>query len=202
MHIRVTVEHFIQKPSALICCYNCLQSCGKYFQDSLKPHCRNLLLLRHQNVKVRQWCGAIWSASQSVLQVLPKVLDSVEVRGLCRLVKAFHINSRNRGWFFFCTCFMLLKRGEHFLKRNCKKESALLFSPLRTKVLLNSKKLDSNEPGDVHLPFGTVNICVSDFSAAADYALPANHLLMISHLVLIICRLAALTTVSQITRFI
>lgn len=103
---------------------------------------------------------------------------------------------------FFCTCFMLLKRGEHFLKRNCKKESALLFSPLRTKVLLNSKKLDSNEPGDVHLPFGTVNICVSDFSAAADYALPANHLLMISHLVLIICRLAALTTVSQITRFI
>lgn len=105
-------------------------------------------------------------------------------------------------WGFFCTCFMLLKRGEHFLKCNCKKESALLFSPLRTKVLLNSKKLDSNEPGDVHLSFGTVNICVSDFSAAADYALPANHLLMISHLVLIICRLAALTTVSQITKFI
>lgn len=96
---------------------------------------------------------------------------------------------------------MLMKRGKHFLKCNCKKE-VHYFSPLKIKVLLNSKNLDSNEPGDVHLPFGTVNICVSDFSAAADYALPANHLLMISHLVLIICRLAALTTVSQITKFI
>lgn len=138
MHIRVTVEHFIQKPSALICSYNCLQSCGKYFQDSLKPHCRNLLLLRHQNVKVRQWCGAIWSAWQSVLQVLPKVLDSVEVRGLCRLVKAFQTNSRNR--VFFCACFMLLKRGKHFLKCNCKKEVHYCSVHLEPRSCLTLKK--------------------------------------------------------------
>ncbi len=40
--------------------------------------------------EVQHWCWVISCGSESVLQFIPKVLDEVEVRGLCRPVKFFH----------------------------------------------------------------------------------------------------------------
>ncbi len=92
LHLYVTAEHVIPKPWALICCSNSLHSSG----FSLCSRCWNLpagissyldtKALQRPNTGVR-WSG---SGSQSMFQFIPKVLDGVEVRALCRPVTWFH----------------------------------------------------------------------------------------------------------------
>jgi hypothetical protein len=49
----------------------------------------------HKSIsEVGHWCWAISPGLQSAFQFFPKVLDGVEVRALCRLVKFFHTEAQ------------------------------------------------------------------------------------------------------------
>ena len=91
------VEHLIPKSWPLIwswsplCCYNSQHSSGKAFRYMLEHWCEVLLPFSHKSISEDgHWCWEIRPGSQSVFQFIPKVLDGVEVKALCRPDKFFH----------------------------------------------------------------------------------------------------------------
>jgi hypothetical protein len=57
----------------------------------LEHCCGDLIPFSQKSInEVRHWGWAIRPGSQSVFQLIPKVLDGVEVRPVCRQVEFFH----------------------------------------------------------------------------------------------------------------
>ncbi len=109
----VIAEHLILKPCALICCYNSLHFSGKAF------HSRDLLPFSHKSIiEVHHWCWLMRSGSQSVF--IPKVLDGVEVRALCRPIKFFH-NKLGKLFVYWPVygVSVMLKQERAFITVNC-----------------------------------------------------------------------------------
>ena len=66
---------------------------GRLFTRCWKHCCRDLLPFSHKSIiGDRRWCWVIRPGSQSAFQFIPKLINAVEVRALCRPVKFFHTN--------------------------------------------------------------------------------------------------------------
>ena len=71
--------------------YNSLHSSGKAFYLMLEHCCGDLLPISHKSISgVGHWCWAIRPGSQSAFQFIPKVINVVEIRAMCKPIMFFH----------------------------------------------------------------------------------------------------------------
>lgn len=87
LHPHVLIKYFLSKPWGLICHYSSLHAFGKVL--FLEPGCRDFPLFSHRIGA--GWCWVVRPGSQTMLQFIPQVLDSVELQAQCKHVRRpFH----------------------------------------------------------------------------------------------------------------